>query len=390
MPTKLSLKLRFARLGAVQIATSIGCCQQSGIGSDARGIGAYQGAVHNASNVQGGQVLVAAAAPPPGLQHLQQMAQHRSGTVLPMPVGGSTILPQQRPGQMLPSQVMHQGPQLLSSRLQSGQLIQSGVPARGQLPPSSFSRASGGQLVSDSSNMNSDHGQGHVLHPSSEAQGQQGLSSSGTAGLHMDGSRTSAISQGIVNASRTILAQSEVTSASSDLKLGQDQGLQWSKEVEEEERLARQEQSPPQQAEDISNKSQGTGQSSQGPMVVGEWETVKPYGRGRGASKETLQNQSSNQSKHSKSDTQGLPALVQSQAGLPGQGGVRGVLPVPGHLRRDQATSVSGLMQASEDGGQHQGLRGGGGVPAVAGKEPRSSLPHTGDDLARYSLSLPL
>ena len=143
-------------------------------------------------------------------------------------------MPQQRPGQMLPSQVMHQGPQLLSSRLQSGQLIQSGVPARGQLPPSSFSRTSGGQLVSDSSNMNSDHGQGHVLHPSSEAQGQQGPSSSGTAGLHMDGSRTSAISQGIVNASRTILAQSEVTSASSDLGLGQDQGLQWSKEVEEE------------------------------------------------------------------------------------------------------------------------------------------------------------
>ena len=62
------------------------------------------------------------------------------------------------------------------------------------------------------------------------------------------------------------------------------------------------------------------------------------------------------------------------------------MLPVPGHLRRDQATSVSGLT--ADDGGHHQGFGGGGGAGLiVGGVEARSGetlLPHSGEDLARY------
>ena len=373
-----------------------------GQSSQAKGMGAYQAAVHGVPNIQGGQILA-----PPGLQ--LQMAQHRPGTVLTMP-GGSTVLPQQRPGafntgQMVPGQLV-QGNQLLSHRLQSGQLIQPGNPgqlvlsanaARGQLPSTSYSRGSSGHLMpSDLSKASSDRVQSQTGLPVSgltqqqvqEQLEQRVTNSAGRAvqaqGVHLDGNRTrSAVPQGVVSNSRTTLAQSEVLTSTSDPKLNEEQGLQWSREVEEEERIARLE-----QAGEISNKStQGTSQSSQEPLTVGEWETVKPYGRG--GNKKTLHPDGSDQSKSRDDRIQELPVSVQqSQQGHRGASGVPGVLPVPGHLRRDQATSVSGLTAEDGHAGHHQGLGGGGGVGrTVGGKDTLSGetlLPHTGEELARY------
>ena len=219
---------------------------------------AYQASVHHgSSNIQGGQILA-----PPGLHHLQMVQQ------LPMP-GGSTILPQQRPGGFNTGQLV-QGTQLLSHRLQSGQLIQPGNPgnpmignpATGQLP-SSFSRASGNQLLPDDpSNVNSDRGhsqagvpvsglaqqqvvsRGHIMLQPTQEQGQHVTDSAGQAvQTRLDGNRTSAIPHGAVSSSSR-------TEATSDPKLSQEQGLQWSREVEEEERIASAQQ---QQAGEISN-----------------------------------------------------------------------------------------------------------------------------------------
>ena len=380
----------------------------------AKGMSAYQAAVHSSSNIQGGQVLA-----PPGLHHLQMAQQHRPGAVLPMP-GGSTMLPQQRPGgfntgQMVPGQLV-QGTQLLSHKLQSGQLIQPGNPgpiignpAMGQLS-SSFSRGSGSQLLPEPSNLNSNRVQsqagvpvsglaqqqvlssGHILLPT-HGQGQHVTDSAAqavqTRGTHVDSNRRNTIPQGAVSNSRTVVAQPE---GSSEHKLSQEQGLQWSIEVEEEERIARLEQGPAvaQQAGEISNKasgviSQGTSQSSEEPLVMGEWETVKPYGRV--GNKKTMSSERPVESKTREDRIQRLPTSVQSQGGS--ASGVPGVLPVPGHLRRDQATSVSGLTQSPEDNSvQPQGHHGGGGGVGrtIGGKETRSSetlLPHTAEDLAR-------
>ena len=395
-----TVPISFARPSATEMSTSSSCCQQAssgmvqatvGLSSQAKGMGAYQTAVHGSSNLQGGQILA-----PPGLHHLQ-VAQHRP--VLPMPGGStSTVLPQQRPaaafntGQMVPAgHVVQQGTQLLSHRLQSGQLIQPGNPgqalvgnpARGQLP-SSFSRSSG-QLMPDPTKANIDRVQsqtgltqqqvlssGHILLPGQE-QGQHVTDSAGRAvharGVHLDDIRTSAIPHGVVSNSRTIIAQPEVPPATSDPRLSEEQGLQWSREVEEEERIARLEQA--QQAGEISNKS--TSQSGQEPLRVGEWETVKSYGRG--GSKRTLHPDGAEQIRTRDDRIQEMPAPVKSQGHR--ASGVPGVLPVPGHLRRDQATSVSGLT--AEEGGHH-----GGAGRIVEARSGETFLPQSADDLARY------
>ena len=334
-------------------------------------MGAYQTTGHSSSNLPGGQILA-----PPGLQH-PPVAQHRP--LLPMP-GGSTDLPQQRHSAAFNTShaVKQHGTQLLSHRLQSGQLIQAGNPARGQ-HSSSFSRSSG-QLLPDPGKVQSQTGlvqqqvlsSGPILMPAPE-QGQHVTDSAGRAvharGVHLDDIRTSAIPHGVVSNSRTIIAQPEVPPATSDPRLREEQGLQWSREVEEEERIARLEQA--QQAGEISNKS--TSQSGQEPLIVGEWETVKSYGRG--GSKSTLHPDGTEQNRTRDDRIQEMPAPVKSQGHR--ASGVPGVLPVPGHLRRDQATSVSGLT--AEDGGHH-----GGAGRIVEARSGETFLPQSADDLARY------
>ena len=344
------------------MAASTTCCQAPGNGSafskvSSRSLGSYQGAV-----MQGG--LAPAGGPaPPGLQ----LQVPRPAPLVQMP--SST---QQRPAsvhvsaQLAPAGHLSQGTQLLSNRLQSGQVIQTANSCPNQAGP----------LVAP------------FLTQQQALPSENVLLSTQTQGHHRAGHARQ-------------VAQSEVDvfnvnkGVPIDQRLSQEPGMQWCREVEEEEerifRLKQGSQQSSRSNDPHGKPSQGRG-TSQSSLTGSDWrsESAQSQKSGGGGKLKTFDPEGPHHGRPS-DDRPG-------QASSTSQSSVRGVLPVPGHLRRDQATSVSGLVQAGGDvdqqqgggqGGQHQGAtqsghhQGVGAGQTMGGEESRGTEKYVGDDSTR-------
>ena len=362
-------RLSFVRPSVMGASTT--CCQAPDNGSafskvSSRSLGAV---------MQGG--LAPAGGPaPPGLQ----LQVPRPAPLVQMP--SST---QQRPSlvhvsaQLAPAGHLSQGTQLLSNRLQSGQVIQTGNPGLGHLPAST--------------NINNCPNQaGPLVAPFLTQQqarpSENVLLSTQTQGHHRAGHAGQ-------------VAQSEVDvfnvnkGVPSDQRLNQEPGMQWCREVEEEEerifRLKQGSQQSSRSNDPHGKPSQGRG-TSQSSLTGSDWrsESAQSQKSGGGGKLKTFDPEGPHHGRPS-DDRPG-------QASSTSQSSVRGVLPVPGHLRRDQATSVSGLVQAGGDvdqqqgggqGGQHQGAtqsghhQGVGAGQTMGGEESRGTEKYIGDDSTR-------